>query len=53
MWASGNRRGEVGGSHKKFSRGEVEAKGRVRLPRSRGSAELGKVGLALLHKAFG
>ena len=40
VWASGSGRGEVGGSRKKFSGGEGRAKGRVRLLKARGSAEL-------------
>ena len=40
MWASGGGEGKVGGSCKKFSESERRAKGRVRLHRARGSAEL-------------
>ena len=43
IWASGSERGEVGGSRKKFSGREGRAKGRVRLHRARGSAELSEV----------
>ena len=41
--ASGNGRGKVRGSRKKFSRVEGRAKGRMRLFRARGMAELKKV----------
>ena len=41
-WASGNRGGKTGGSHKAF-RGEKRAEGRVRPHRVRGSAELSEV----------
>ena len=43
VWTSGGGRGEVGGSRKKFSGREERAKGRVRLLRARGSAELREV----------
>ena len=40
MWASGGGGGKVGGSGKKFIKSERRAKGRARLHRARGSAEL-------------
>ena len=40
VWASGSGRGEVGDSRKKLSGSEGRAKGRVRLLRARGSADL-------------
>ena len=43
VWASGNGRGEVGGSRKKFSVKEESAEGQVKLLRARRSAELGKI----------
>ena len=43
MWTSGSGGGEVGGSRMKFSESERRAKGRVRLHRARGSAELSEV----------
>ena len=43
VWTSGGRRGEVGGSRKKFRGGERRAKGRVRFLRARGSVELREV----------
>ena len=43
VWASGRGRGKVRGSCMKFSRRERKAKGRVRLLRARGSAELTEV----------
>ena len=43
VWASGSERREVGGSCKKFTRGERRAEEQVRLLRACGSAELGKV----------
>ena len=43
MWASGSGWGKIGGSRKKFSGRERRAKGRVRLHRARGSAELSEV----------
>ena len=42
-WASGSGGGKVGGSRKKFSGREGRAKGRVRLLRARGSAELREI----------
>ena len=43
VWASGSGGGEVGGNHKKFSKGGVGANGRVRLLWARHSTELRKV----------
>ena len=43
MWASGSGREKVGRSRKKFSGRERRAKGRVRLLRARGLAELREV----------
>ena len=43
VWASGSGRGEVGGSRKKFNGNKGRAKGRMRLLRKRGSAELREV----------
>ena len=43
VWVSGNEQGKVDGGCKKFSGGEGKAKGRVKLLRARGSAELEKV----------
>ena len=43
VWTSGSGRGEVCGSRNKFSGREEEEKGRVRLLRARGLAELGNV----------
>ena len=50
MWASGSGRGEVGGNHEKFS-GEEEK--RMRLLRTRGSVELGKVASSSATQGFG
>ena len=41
--ASGSERGEIGGSHMKFSGREGKAEGRVRLLSALGSAELSEV----------
>ena len=43
VWASGSGWGKVGGSREKFSGRERRAKGRMRLHRARGSAELSEV----------
>ena len=43
VWASGSGWGKIGGSRKKFRGSEWRAKGRVRLHRARGSAELREV----------
>ena len=40
MWASGSRRGEVGGSSKKFNVRKRRAERRVRVPRACGMVEL-------------
>ena len=52
VWASGSGEGEVGGSCKKFSWGEGRAKGQMRLPRTRHSAELGKVASGSVTQGF-
>ena len=52
VWASGGGRGKVGGSRKKFSEGEKRAERRVRLFRSRGSAELSEVASCSATQSF-
>ena len=52
VWASGSGREKVGGSHNKFSGGERRAKGRVRLLRERGTAELREVASGSATQGF-
>ena len=43
VWTSGSGRGEIGGSHKKFSETERRAKGQMRLHRACGFGKLREV----------
>ena len=49
VWASGSEGGKIGGSRMKFSESERRAKGRVRLHRARGSADLREVDSRVFH----